>query len=168
MIIRATARRLRYCQHHTALLAVCTREWRVISTKFVMALGFDWLNIDALDSTQGVALQESLYGIAHGYGRGRCKSGIAESHALGRGLCAHAYAVRGGSATVLHQATFNIVWHTGLNVIVYKRRAGLRYCRQTITTAKQKCPESPPYKGVVCTTEGTAVIVWHYKYNTLF
>lgn len=29
-----------------------------------MALGFDWLNIDALDRTQGVALQESLYGIA--------------------------------------------------------------------------------------------------------
>lgn len=88
-------------------MALSTREWRVISTKVIMALGFEGLNINTFDRTHGVALQESLNGIAQGYGRGGCKSGVAESHALGRGFCAHAYAVRGGLVTVLHQATFN-------------------------------------------------------------
>ena len=72
-----------------------------------MVLGVDRLNIDTLDRTQGVALQESLNGVAHGYGRGGSKSGIAESHALGRGFGAHAYAVRGGAVTVLHRNTSN-------------------------------------------------------------
>ena len=90
-------------------MALSTREWRVIATKFIMALGVDRLNIDTLNRTQGVALQESLNGIAQGYGRGGCKSGVAESHALGRGFGAHAYAVRGGAVTVLHRTTFNSV-----------------------------------------------------------
>lgn len=78
-----------------------------------MALRFDWLYIDALDCTHRVALQETLNSVAQGYIRGGRKSRIAESHALGRGLCAYAYAVRGGLVTVLHQATFNGVSHLG-------------------------------------------------------
>lgn len=92
-------------------MALSTREWRVISTKVIMALGVDRLNIDTFDRTQGVALQESLNGVAHGYGRGGCKSGVAESHALGRGFGAYAYAIRGGSVTMLHLTTHYIVLH---------------------------------------------------------
>ena len=80
-----------------------------------MALCVDRLYIDALYKAVRVGLQESFQGIAQGYVLGGCESRIAESQALGFGLCAHAYAVRGGSATVLHRATFNSVSH-GLNV----------------------------------------------------
>ena len=41
-------------------MALSTREWRVISTKVIMALGFEGLNIDTLYHAVGVALQESF------------------------------------------------------------------------------------------------------------
>ena len=65
------------------------------------------MDIDSLYEAVRVGLQESFQGIAQGYVLGGCESRIAESQALGLGLCAYAYAVRGGLVTVLHQATFN-------------------------------------------------------------
>lgn len=76
-------------------------------------LGVDGLNIDSLYKAVRVGLQESFQGIAQGYVLGGCERRIAESHALGLGLGAYAYAVRGGLATVLHQATFNGLSHLG-------------------------------------------------------
>lgn len=76
-------------------------------------LGVDGLNIYSLYKAVRVGLQESFQGIAQGYVLGGCESRIAESQALGLGFGAYAYAIRGGLATVLHQATFNGVSHLG-------------------------------------------------------
>ena len=74
-------------------------------------LSVDGLDIDSLYKAVRVGLQESFQGIAQGYVLGGCERRIAESHALGLGFGAYAYAIRGGAVTILRRATFNGVWH---------------------------------------------------------